>query len=152
MRPPTLWMFTRAVLQAEPSVAAYAVPLLQARAVSVPSLTLSYAAIGAFRCVCMTALWLDALDEVMTTQRRLHWIRACCRCSSLPVLRRGLRDTKTPLWGTAASTVVNYGLHILFMGSYGWGVLGAGWAVVWGQVACFLSLETTSSIKICQFQ
>jgi len=37
------------------------------------------------------------------------------------------------LWGTAASTVVNYGLHVLFMGSYGWGVLGAGWAVVWGQ-------------------
>ena len=39
-----------AALQAEPSVAAYAVPLLQARAVSVPSLTLSFAAIGAFRC------------------------------------------------------------------------------------------------------
>ena len=56
-----------------------------------------------------------------------------CRSLNLPVLRRGLRDTKTPLWGTAASTVVNYGLHILFMGSYGWGVLGAGWAVVWGQ-------------------
>ena len=51
----------------------------------------------------------------------------------LPDLCRGLRDTKTPLWGTAASTVVNYGLHVLFMGSYGWGVLGAGWAVVWGQ-------------------
>ncbi len=47
--------------------------------------------------------------------------------------RRGLRDTKTPLWGTAASTIVNYGLHVLFMGAYGWGVLGAGWAVVWGQ-------------------
>ena len=50
MCPPTLSLRIPAVLQAEPSVAAYAVPLLQARAVSVPSLTLSYAAIGAFRC------------------------------------------------------------------------------------------------------
>ena len=35
--------------------------------------------------------------------------------------------------GTAASTVVNYGLHLLFMGAFRWGELGTGWAVVWGQ-------------------
>lgn len=46
------------------------------------------------------------------------------------VCYRGLGDAGTPLWGTAASTVVNLALHVLFMGHYGWGVLGAGWAVV----------------------
>lgn len=46
------------------------------------------------------------------------------------IFRRGLGDAATPLWGTAASTVVNLALHFLFMSHYGWGVLGAGWAVV----------------------
>ena len=60
-------------------------------------------------------------------------LRCGVEVQAIVLLRRGLRDTKTPLWGTAASTVVNYGLHILFMGTYGWGVQGAGWAVVIGQ-------------------
>jgi len=122
------------VLQAEPSVAAIAVPLLQARAVSVPSLTLSFAAIGAFRCrdlACAQTILLMAFMRVHASLHSTHGMSPIGPC--LPVLCRGLRDTKTPLWGTAASTVVNYGLHVLFMGSYGWGVLGAGWAVVWGQ-------------------
>lgn len=51
---------------------------------------------------------------------------------------RGLGDTKSPLWATLICNGVNVLLDALFIMYFGWGVRGAAWATIIGQVsACF---------------
>lgn len=51
---------------------------------------------------------------------------------------RGMGDSKRPLLFIAIASVVNLVLDILFTGFWGWGVAGAAWATIIGQVVSFL--------------
>lgn len=48
---------------------------------------------------------------------------------------RGLGDTKSPLYATLICNGVNVLLDALFIISFGWGVRGAAWATIIGQVS-----------------
>ena len=47
---------------------------------------------------------------------------------------RGLGDTKSPLWATIICNGVNVLLDAIFIMYFGWGVTGAAWATLIGQV------------------
>ena len=47
---------------------------------------------------------------------------------------RGLGDTKSPLWATIICNGVNVVLDAIFIMYFGWGVTGAAWATIIGQV------------------
>ena len=54
-------------------------------------------------------------------------------------LLRALGDSKTPLYFLAVTALLNVGLDILFVVSFGWGVAGVAWATVISQiVSCVL--------------
>ncbi len=50
-------------------------------------------------------------------------------------LLRAVGDSVTPLWFLAASVILNIGLDLLFILSFGWGIKGAAWATVISQAA-----------------
>ena len=47
---------------------------------------------------------------------------------------RGLGDTRSPLWATLICNGVNVVLDAVFIMYFGWGVTGAAWATIIGQV------------------
>ena len=53
---------------------------------------------------------------------------------------RGLGDTKSPLWATLICNGVNVVLDAVFIMYFEWGVRGAAWATIIGQV---ISLSPT---------
>jgi len=52
---------------------------------------------------------------------------------------RGLGDSKTPLYFTIISTVINIALDWVFIKELGWGVAGAAWATVIAQGGAFIT-------------
>lgn len=48
---------------------------------------------------------------------------------------RGLGDTRSPLWATIICNGVNVVLDAVFIMYFGWGVSGAAWATIIGQVS-----------------
>lgn len=64
-------------------------------------------------------------------------ITASKQCSiALQGVFRGLGDTKSPLWATIICNGVNVVLDAIFIMYFGWGVTGAAWATIIGQVGC----------------
>lgn len=57
---------------------------------------------------------------------------------------RGLGDTKSPLWATLICNGVNVVLDAVFIMYFGWGVRGAAWATIIGQVTSLSSTHTTT--------
>ena len=57
---------------------------------------------------------------------------------------RGLGDTKSPLWATLICNGVNVVLDAVFIMYFGWGVRGAAWATIIGQVTSFSPVHTTT--------
>lgn len=52
---------------------------------------------------------------------------------------RGVGDSKTPLYLLIISTIVNIGLDLLFVVTFGWGIAGAAWATVIAQLVSFIA-------------
>ncbi len=52
---------------------------------------------------------------------------------------RGLGDSKTPLYFTIISTIINIALDWLFIKEFGWGVAGAAWGTVIAQGGAFIT-------------
>lgn len=52
---------------------------------------------------------------------------------------RGLGDSKTPLYFTIISTIINIFLDWFFIGVMGWGVAGAAWATIIAQGGAFVT-------------
>ena len=53
---------------------------------------------------------------------------------------RGLGDTRSPLWATIICNGVNVVLDAVFIMYFGWGVTGAAWATIIGQVGIALNV------------
>lgn len=61
--------------------------------------------------------------------------------NTVAAMLRGVGDSKTPLYFLIISAVLNVGLDLLFIVTFGWGVASAAWATVISQgVAYFLAI------------
>lgn len=58
--------------------------------------------------------------------------------NSISAILRGLGDSKSPLWFIAIACLINVFLDLLFIGQFGWGVIGAAAATVLAQLASVL--------------
>lgn len=57
---------------------------------------------------------------------------------SVSAILRGLGDSKTPLYVSAVSLLLNAGLVVLFVVGLGWGIAGSAWATLIAQSVSFL--------------
>ena len=65
---------------------------------------------------------------------------------------RGLGDTKSPLWATIICNGVNVVLDAVFIMYFGWGVTGAAWATIIGQVSVAADILLGSLRTNCNMQ
>jgi len=71
--------------------------------------------------------------------------KSCCDDGiELQGVFRGLGDTKSPLWATLICNGVNIVLDAVFIMYFGWGVRGAAWATIIGQVTSLSPTHTTT--------
>lgn len=86
----------------------------------------------------MSASYVNVLYFAVPVQMSLNNFNA---------LSRAVGESKKPLYFLIASVIVNLGLDLLFVGHFGWGVIGAAWATFISQLVA----ATLSAIYIFKF-
>lgn len=81
---------------------------------------------------CVTPAAVPGARTCMFALLQIRLGRHCAR--ALQGVFRGLGDTRSPLWATILCNGVNVVLDALFIMYFGWGVAGAAWATIIGQV------------------
>jgi len=70
--------------------------------------------------------------------------------NAVAAILRGVGDSKTPLYFLIFSSVLNIGLDLLFIKSFGWGIEGAAWATVIAQgfafILCVIYVNRTNPV------
>lgn len=111
-----------------------------------------FLAVAAFSMLHPILRMLQTPQEIYSMMYDYLWIIFCGILFTFlynfyTALLRAVGDSVTPLWFLTASVIMNIGLDLLFILSFGWGIKGAAWATVISQATAGIGIMAYTLLK-----